>query len=136
MEFYNRFDEILEYYIKLYPKKIEYYNEIQYYRDIVFTHSIAVFSALLRPSVMDNGSLKYQSCNENYQMLSKLVYDCNNDSLRMNQKIKEKANLLYDIQFQYNAIYEELKEILKNLWVKSLRIFLKYAFSFPYSKSK
>ena len=110
--FKERYDEILEFYRNKYPTKSIYYEDLKANKEIVFTHSIAVFSALLRPSVMDNGSLKYQSCNENYQMLSKLVYDCNNDSLRMNQKIKEKANLLYDIQFQYNAIYEELKEIL------------------------
>ena len=111
-EFRERYDEILEFYYNKYPQKTIYYDDLKANKGITFTHSIAVFSALLRPSALDNGSLKYQSCNENYQMLSRLVYDCNNDKLRLNQKIKEKAQLLYDIQFQYNAIYEELKAIL------------------------
>jgi len=112
LEFKERYDEILEFYNNKYPAKATYYNDLKSVKDITFTHSIPVFSALLRPSALDNGSLKYQSCNENYQMLSNLVYNCNKDKLRMDQKIKEKVQLLYDIQYQYNAIYEELKEIL------------------------
>lgn len=107
----ERYDEILDFYYAKYPQKTLYYEDLKKNKNITFTHSIAVFSALLRPSALDNGSLKYQSCNENYQMLSTLVYKCNNDRLHLDRKIKEKAQLLYDIQFQYNAIYEELKSI-------------------------
>lgn len=112
LAFRERYQEILDYYYAKYPAKKIYYDDLVNNKNIAFTHSIAVFSALLRPSVLDNGSLKYQSCNENYQMLSSLVYRCNQDKLRMDRKIKGKIQLLYDIQFQYNAIYEELKEIL------------------------
>ncbi len=45
-------------------------------------------------------------------MLSTLVYKVNQDKLRMDQKLKGKVQYLYDIQFQYNTIYEELKNIL------------------------
>ena len=44
-------------------------------------------------------------------MLATLVYQVNNDKLHMNRKIKEKYQLLYDIQYQLNTVYFELKEI-------------------------
>lgn len=112
LEFKERYDEILNFYAQKYPAKANYYNDLKQNKPITFTHSIAVFSALLRPSSIDQGSLRYESTNEQYQLLSSLVYNCNKDRLKIDQKIKEKLNLLYDIQFQYNAVYEELKEIL------------------------
>ena len=112
LAFKERYREIIDYYYAKYPAKKLYYDDLIANEKITFTHSIAVFSALLRPSVLDNGSLKYQSCNENYQMLSTLVYKVNQDKLRMDQKLKGKVQYLYDIQFQYNTIYEELKNIL------------------------
>jgi DNA-directed RNA polymerase beta' subunit len=84
----------------------------QYNLGNVFTHTINVYSSLLRPSRIDNGSLRYEACNEWFNMLSKLVHTCNDDELHMNQKMKEKLQLLWDIQKNLNAVYTELKEIL------------------------
>lgn len=111
-EFYERFDEIMAFYLAKYPNKKMYYDDIMQQRNIVFTHSIAVYSSLLRPSSLDNGSLRYEACNEQFNMLAQLVYKCNRDKLRMDQKKKEKYQLLYDIQCQLNDVYMELKEIL------------------------
>ena len=117
IEFNERFDEILNYYGKLYPNKREYYDQIMQDRDKVFTHSIPVFSALLRPSVLENGSiLRYQSVNESFQMLTRLVNECNRDKLRIDRKIKEKINILFDIQMQFNAVYAELRDCLANFY--------------------
>ena len=80
---------------------------------IAFVHSVPVFSSLLRPSQLEgNSSLKYASVNENFQMISSLVTKINKDKLRMNQKVKEKASLMYDLQSQINEVYNELSEIL------------------------
>lgn len=111
IEFYNRFDEIMDFYLAKYPAKKNFYNDIMQHRDLVFTHTISVYSSLLRPSHLDNGSLRYEACNEQFEMLSNLVYKVNNDKRRMDRKIKEKYQLLYDIQFQLNSVYLELKEI-------------------------
>jgi len=112
IEFHDRFDEIMNFYLSKYPGKKNYYDSIMSARDIVFTHTISVYSSLLRPSRLDNGSLRYEACNEQFNMLASLVYRVNNDKLHMNRKIKEKYELLYDIQCQLNSVYIELKNIL------------------------
>ena len=112
--FRERYDEILDYYYAKYPTKKLFYEHLKYtVRDITFIHSIGVFSSLLRPSFLEsNLSLKYESTNEYYQLLAKLVQDVNRDQLHMDQKIKEKLKLLNDIQVNYNAVYAEIKETL------------------------
>lgn len=112
-EFYNRFDEIMDFYLAKYPNKTMYYEDIMAQKKIVFTHSIAVYSSLLRPSSLDNGSLKYEACNEQFNMLAQLVYKCNRDRLRMDNKKKEKYQLIYDIQTQLNEAYNQIKKICK-----------------------
>ena len=112
-EFRERYDEILDFYINKYPSKRSFYNDLKASKDITFPHSIPVFSALLRPSQLEgNSSLKYASVNENFQMISSLVQKINKDKLRMDQKVKEKASLLNDLQIQINTVYNELKEIM------------------------
>jgi len=89
LDFYERFDEILDYYIKLFPKKQEYYDEIQDYRyacpcrmthnksnegktceycggkvewidkKMIFTHSIPVFTTHLRPTDITSDGFMY-----------------------------------------------------------------------------
>ena len=50
--------------------------------------------------------------NTKFAMLSKLVYSCNSDKLKIDQRPKEKLKYLYDIQDNINQLYEEIKEIL------------------------
>lgn len=112
MEFHDRFDEIMDFYLAKFPKKKNFYDDIMQHRDLVFTHTISVYSSLLRPSRIDNGSLRYEACNEQFNMLATLVYKCNTDNLHMYRKVKHKYQTLYDIQVQLNSVYLELKEIL------------------------
>lgn len=112
-EFKERYEEILEFYLNKYPAKKMFYDDLVASKDITFTHSIPVFSALLRPSQLEgNSSLKYASVNENYQMISSLVQKINKDKLRMDQKVKEKASLLNDLQVQINTVYAEMRAVL------------------------
>ena len=119
IEFRNRFDEIMNFYLAKFPQKKNYYDDIMRHKDLLFTHTISVYSSLLRPSHLDSGSLRYEECNEQFNMLAKLVYEVNNDKLHMNRKIKEKYQLLYDIQYQLNKVYFQLKEIK---WSRSIAI--------------
>ena len=113
--FREHYDEILDYYLSCYPNKRIYYDDLKASKDITFTHSIPVFSALLRPSVLEQGSiLKYQSVNDWFMILSRLVNDVNRDKFKMDQKPKEKLILLNDIQVNLNAVYNELKEQLSH----------------------
>ena len=112
-EFRRRYEEILAFYLEKYPAKTLFYKDLMNSKDMTFTHSIPVFSALLRPSQLEgNSSLKYASVNENFQMISSLVTKINKDKLRIDQKEKEKASLMYDLQTQINLVYNELSEIL------------------------
>lgn len=112
-EFKERYDEIIDYYYEKHPAKKLFYDELKSRKDIVFTQSIPVFSALLRPSILEgNNTLKYQSVNEHFMMLSKLVQEINRQTLGIDRKVKEKLSLIYDAQVCVNAVYEEIKNCL------------------------
>ena len=143
-EFYERFDEILDYYIKLFPKKIEYYNEIQDHRytcectdyhtkqfgkqnegllcpycnkpvrfvdkNVIFTHSIPVFTTHLRPTdITTDGYMYYEPINGFYTMINKHVHSINKDKRRYDQDNKIKNSELYKVQ---TAIQDLNKEII------------------------
>lgn len=115
LEFHERFDEIMDFYMNKYrtkPEKRIYYDDLMSVKDILWTHTISVYSSLLRPSRLDNGSLKYEDCNDELNILAVLVYKCNDDKLEIDRKPKERLQLLYDIQFQLNKLYCKLREIL------------------------
>ena len=113
-EFERRFDEIMDYYLMLYPHKKNYYDDIMAHKSIVFTHSIPVFTTLLRPTKLDSiGSLKYEKTNENYNLLAHLVYAANKNKLVTDRQKKGKYQILFDIQEQFNLLYTELVKILK-----------------------
>jgi DNA-directed RNA polymerase beta' subunit len=112
MEFRDRFDEIMQFYLRKYPHKLDYFNDLMANKDIIFTRSIPVFTTLLRPVQLDNASLKYEKTNEDYQMLNTLVFRINNTKLSIYRKKKQKLLLMYDAQTHYNNIYTELKNIL------------------------
>ena len=112
MEFYERFDEILDYYIKLYPKKIEYYNEIKHYRDIVFIHCIPVFTTHLRPSDIKDGYMYFEPTNALYNVINNNVARINKDQKRMDNDPKTKNLKLYDTQMKFKQLCDEILNIL------------------------
>lgn len=112
MEFYERFDEILDYYYQKNPKKKEYYDEIQYYRDIVFCHSIPVFTTHLRPADIRDGYMYYEPTNGIYNMINKHVHSINKDRRKFDQDYKIKNTELYKTQMKYMELVQEVMNIL------------------------
>lgn len=112
LEFKRRFDEIMDFYLSKYPQKKAYYDDIMAQRKNVWTHTIAVYSSLLRPSSLDNGSLRYEDCNDEFKMLEALVYRCRNDTIKIDRKPKEQLQYLYDIQATQKDLYVKIREIL------------------------
>lgn len=55
--FKERFQEIMDYYYNKWPNKKPIYDDLMLNKNIIFTHSIPVFSALLRPSILESGSI-------------------------------------------------------------------------------
>lgn len=112
MEFENRFDEIMEYYINKKKTKMSYYEDIIKHRKDVFTHSIPVFTTLLRPYEMDTKAFYYEDTNSIYMMINKLKTEINNESLHIFRKSKPKLQKLYDLQVKFNELYTSIEAIL------------------------
>ena len=142
MEFYEKFDEILEYYIKKYPKKIEYYNEIQDHKyacscrhtigkdkegcickycgervqfidkDMIFTHSVPVFTTHLRPADIRDDYMYYEPTNGIYNMINKHIHSINNDKRKINQNPTIKNAELFKVQMKVMELTEEIMNIL------------------------
>lgn len=112
IEFYEKFDEIIDYYVKKYPKKTDYYNDIKKYRDIVFIHSIPVFTTTLRPADVNAEYMFYEPCNSMYTMINKHVHSINRNSRKINKNITIKNSKLYKVQMKYIDLCEEITNIL------------------------
>lgn len=112
MEFYNRFDEIMEFYRAKSKTKNDKYEDIMSCRNIVFAHCLPVFTTLLRPWKVEGGELHYESCNKIYRMLTAIAVKINNDSLHFNRNKKNKNELLFDFQKNVKKLFDEINKIL------------------------
>lgn len=110
--FVQHFDEILTYYYNKKPDKKDYYDDIMKNRDKVFIHSIPVFTTLLRPCDVTNGTMSYEPTNALYYMMSKHVANINLCKTRMQREEKPKNQQLYKLQMKYNELYKEMEAIL------------------------
>lgn len=112
MEFYNRFDEILEYYYSKDKKKKDYYDEIRDNRDIVFCHSIPVFTTYLRPADIRDSYMYYEHCNGIYNMINRHVHNINNDRRKLDKDMVVKNSELYKVQMKLMELETEIMNIL------------------------
>lgn len=112
MEFVERFDEIMKYYINKKKTKMSYYEDIMQHRRSVFTHSIPVFTTLLRPYELDSKSFYYEDNNSIYTMINKLKTAINNESLKIYRQSKPKLQYLCDMQMKVNELYNSIEAIL------------------------
>lgn len=112
IEFYNRFDEILDYYANLYPKKKEEVDEIRECRDIVFCHSIPVFTTHLRPADVRDNYMYFEPTNGMYTMINKHVHVINRNTRKMDKDLKIKNSELFKVQMKYMELTEEIFKIL------------------------
>lgn len=112
MEFKERFDEICNYYLKKKPNKLDVYNDIMENRDKVFTQSIPVYSALLRPVQPDGTKLFFEDTSAKYLMMVKYVNLINIDELSIYRKKKSKNQLLFRLNMKLMDLYKELEAIM------------------------
>ena len=116
IEFYNRFDEIMEYYHNKYPKKEELYQNIMENRDKIWTQSIPVFTTHLRPfdikQDIKNNTMHFEPINAIYNLINNLASQINKNKTNIAKKKKPKNTLLFDIQKEYMALYDEIIAIL------------------------
>lgn len=112
MEFYDKFDEIIDYYISKRPDKIDHYNLIKEHREKVFMQSIPVYTIHLRPYKLEAGELHFEGTNALYNMMTHLATKINDDRYKINRKTKPKTQLLYNLQMKYMELNEEINQIL------------------------
>lgn len=111
MYFKEHFKEILDFYRT--NAKQEMYDMILKNKDKVFIQSIPVYTTYLRPFDLSSTSLYFEGTNAIYNIIAKLAKETNSSpTMKMNKKAKSKNQLLYDIQNQYNQLYEEIVSIL------------------------
>lgn len=112
VEFVKKFDEIMDFYLRKRPTKKENYDDIYEHRNIVFTHSIPVFTTLLRPFDIKDGNMTYEPTNAMYTMMNKLVTTINKNQTKIQREPKIKNQQLYNLQKKFMELYTELETIL------------------------
>ena len=113
IEFYNRFDEILEYFhSKNKNKKQELYDDLIANRDKIFIQNIPVYSSILRPWKIEGRRLTFEATNTKYTIIAKQAAKAKDDSYSIYRNPKYKNSVLWDIQERYNSLTEEIITIL------------------------
>lgn len=112
IDFKERINEILDFYLTKSPNKKDYYDDIKANMDKLFTQSIPVYTTHLRPFKIDGENFNFEGTNSLYNMMARLVWQINKDRLKMDNKKKPKNDLLYNLQKKYNELYEEVKKII------------------------
>lgn len=113
IEFYNHFDEIMEFYLKKDKKKKPIYDDIMADRDKVFTHSIPVYTTHLRPADDQDGKLFYEKTNADYNMINILSHRVNRNKTRMDRDVKQKNQYLYKLQMKLMNLYINITDICR-----------------------
>ena len=112
IEFHRRFDEIMKYYYKKNPKKIDLYNDIMEDKDKIFIHSIPVFTTNLRPMDISQGMMFFEKTTALYNMISKLSHDVNKVDTKSSRTPILKNMQLFKLQMKFLELYDEIVAIL------------------------
>lgn len=112
IKFVEKFDEICKYFLKKKPNKKDIYDDIMENKDIVFTHSIPVYTTQLRIAKVENRRFTFESTNAEFNMLAKLAAKVNTDDLSIYRNVKYQNQLLWDMQFRITKLTKEIIKIL------------------------
>ena len=113
VEFRERFDEIMSYYLAK-NKKQEIYDDIMADRDLVFTNSIPVYTTLLRPLDISANTMYYEKTNGYYSMMVKQAFWINKNKRKIDRTPKMKNQQLYRFQKKYMELYDEIINIVSD----------------------
>lgn len=111
LELPNKIDEILSYYKKKFPNKINYYDSIMESRNKIFINNVPVFTTLLRPFSVDSKDFNFEGTNRLYNMMCKYATEINRDDIKILKHSKTKNQLMFEMQMKYMELYEEIEAI-------------------------
>lgn len=107
-EFYNRFEEIIEYFMKKKKNKASTFEKILNEKDRVFTSHIPIESNLLRPQSATANTFYYNSAdkviNTMFALSEKLKVCTDIDKIEREyflSRIQQKVNILWDQSFDF-----------------------------------
>lgn len=112
LAFRDKFDEIINYFYKKKPNKKEIYEDIMQNRDIIFIHSIPVYTTQLRIAKVENRRFTFESTNADFNILAKLAATINKDHLSIYRNAKYQNQILWDMQSKITNLTNEIIAIL------------------------
>lgn len=112
LEFRDRFMEVIKYFYQKKPAKKEVYLDLVKHKDIVFTHSIPVYTTQLRIAKVENRRFAFESTNADFNILAKLAATVNKDNLSFYKNTKYQNRLLWDMQNHITRLTDEIVSIL------------------------
>lgn len=123
LEFYHRFDEIMEFYKKKHKNKAELYKHIMRNRDKIFTGVIPVYSAVLRQVFFSDEDYKYTSLDKNYNAIFGNFERINEETeinernfTKLNQNLfRAQCNLMKAFEMIFTSLTEKEGLIRRNI---------------------
>ena len=124
-DFKERFDEIIEFFRNKYKSntnKMAYYEDIQTYKSLIFTHCLPVYTSQLRPFSIKGNHFNFEGNNALYNVIAGLVEKLNKSKIYSRGRKKPANKVLYDIQMKYMEIYADLEKTIaqKKGYIRSL----------------
>ena len=112
--FRDKFQEILDYFYKKKAFKKAMYDDIMEHKDIVFIHSIPVYTTQLRIAKVENKRFTFEKTNADFNLLAKLAATINKDNLSVYRSRKYQNQILWDMQSKLNELTTEIINILSD----------------------
>lgn len=110
--FEEKFDEIMDYYLKKRPNKKGIYDHIMKYKHLVFTRSFPVFTTLLRPYDIDGRSFNHEDSNPKFNIINRIATKLNNRKLEVENNEIAVEDLLKSLQDAVMKLYDYITKIL------------------------
>lgn len=125
MEFRERFYEIMEFFRNKHKNnqnKMEIYTDIMKNKNVIFTHSLPVYTSQLRPYSIKKNRFNFEGNNALYNVIAGLAVRLNKSKVFTRNRNKPTNQVIYDIQMKFMEIYANLEKIIaqKKGYVRAL----------------
>jgi len=106
LDFYEKFDEVINYFYELKPDKKDFYDFIMNNREKVFINKIPIYSTILRPIMILNKNVVYTDINKKLNMFTASALSLNKRTSKIDTKAIKILPNLYQAQLLLNEIFD------------------------------